>query len=127
MSNDINIYKMWLKSKSFTFKLLRNIVDKNLQFVAITNNMTSKQSNEHSLSLSTITQMDQSYTALKNSILTAAVDKSKTNWIDALSKIRYNNSTDKPSSLMVRLISTCRMNSDQNQDTRDLVQRTFVQ
>ena len=69
-------------------------------------------------------QSDQPYTALKNSILTAVADDSKTNWIDALSKIQYNSSTEKPSSLMARMISTCRMNPEQD---HDLVKRTFIQ
>ena len=92
----------------------RNVVDENLRFVAITNNMTIEQLSEHSFSLSTAAQSDQPYTALKNSILTAVADDSKTNWIDALSKIRYNSNSEKPSSLMTRMISTCRMNPEQD-------------
>ena len=72
--------------------------------------MTTEQLSEHSLSLSTAAQSDQPYTALKNSILFAAADDSKTNWIDASSEIRYSSSTEKPSILMARMISTCRMN-----------------
>ena len=89
--------------------------------------MTTEKLSELSLLLSTAAQSDQPSTALKNSILTAVVDDSKTNWIDALSKIRYNSSTEKPSSLMAQMISTCRMNPEQDQGTRDLVERTFIQ
>ena len=89
--------------------------------------MTTEQLSEHSLSFSTAAQSDQPYTALKNSSLTAVADDSKANWIDALSKIRYNRSTEKPSSLMARIISTCRMNPEQDQSTRDLVEHTFIQ
>ena len=103
-------------------------MNENLRFVAITNNnMTTELLRERSLSLSTATQSDQPYTALKNSILTAVADDSKTNWINALSKIRYNGSTEKPSSLMARMISTCRMNPKQDQGTSGLVERTFIQ
>ena len=86
--------------------------------------MTTKQLSEHSLLLSTAVQSDQLYTALKNSILTAVADDSKTNWIDALSKIRYHSSSEKPSSLMAQMISTC-MNPEQDQGTHDLVALSF--
>ena len=105
----------------------RNVVNENLRFVAITNNITTEQLSEHNSSLSTAAQSDQPYTVLKNSILTAVADDSITNWIDALSKIRYNSSTEKPSSLMARMISTCCMNPEQDQGTHDLVERTFIQ
>ena len=135
MSNYINVPKMWPEKQILPmyFQTVekyfesRNVVDENLRFVAVTNNMTTEQLSEHSLSLSTAAQSDQPYTALKNSILTAVTDDSKTNWIYALSKFRYSSSTEKPSSLMARMISTCRMNPEQDQGTRDLVERTFIQ
>ena len=71
--------------------------------------------------------MDQSCSALKNSILTVAVDESKTTRINAMSKIRCHSSTEKPSSLMARLIATCRKNPKHDQGTQDLVERTFIQ
>ena len=94
-SNYLNVPKMWPKKQILPmyFQTVekhfesRNVVDENLRFVAITNNITTEQLSEHSLSLSTAAQSDQPYTALKNSILTAAADDSKTNWIDPLSKI----------------------------------------
>ena len=135
MSNDLNVPKMWPEKQILPmyFQTVekyfesRNVVDENLRFVAITNNMTTEQLSKHSLSLSTAAQSDQPYTALKNSILTAVADDSKTNWIDVLCEIRYSSSTEKPSSLMARMISTCRMNPEQDQGTRDLVERTFIQ
>ena len=77
---------MYLQTSEKYFES-QNGVDKNLQFVAITNNMTNEQLSGCSLSLSTIAQVDQPYTALKNSILTAVVDDSKTYLIDTLRKI----------------------------------------
>ena len=70
----------------------RNVVDENLRFGAITNNMTTEQLSEHSYTIGPTLQ------SLKKSILTAVVDDSKTNWIDTLSEIRYNSSTEKSSS-----------------------------
>ena len=83
--------------------------------------MTTEQLSEYSFSLSTAAQSDQSYTAITNLILSAVADNSKTNWIDAISKIRYDSNTEKPSSLMAQMISTCRMNPEQDQGTHDLV------
>ena len=136
MTNDLNVLKLWLEKQILPmfFQTVekyfesQNVVDKNLRFVAITNNMTTKQLSEHSLSLSAAAQSDLPYTALKNSILTAVADDSKTNCIDALSnKIRYSSSTEKTSNLMARLISTYCMNPEQDQGTRDLVERNFTQ
>ena len=95
MTNVLNVPKMWPEKPILPmyFQTVenyfesQNVVDKNLRFVAITNNMTTKQLSEHSLSLSAAAQSDLPYTALKNSILTAVADDSKTNCIDALSKI----------------------------------------
>ena len=95
MSNDINVPKMWPENQILPMYFqtvekyfeLRNVVDENLRFVAVTNNMTTGQLNEHSLSLSIAVQSDQPYTALKNSIFTPVADNSKINWIDALSQI----------------------------------------
>ena len=115
MSDDINVPKMWPEKQilSMYFQIvekyfeLRNVVDENLRFVATTNNMTTKQLSEHSLSLRNWTNPVQ---PSKIQLQLLVSDDSETNWIDALSKIRYNISTEKPSSLMGRLISTCRMN-----------------
>ena len=95
MSNDLNVPKMWPEKQTLPmyFQTVekyfesRNVVDENLRFVAITNNMITEQLGEHSLSLSTAAQLDQPYTALKNSVLTAVADDFKTNLIDALSTI----------------------------------------
>ena len=135
ISNDINASKMGPEKQVLPiyFKLLRNILNhemlwtKNLRFVAITNNMTIEQWSEDSSSLSTAAKSDQLYTALKNSILTAVADNFKTNWIDALNKMLYNSNTEKPSTLIAQIISTCRMNPEQDQGPRDLAERTFIQ
>ena len=67
MSNYINVPKMWPEKQILpmyfqTVKKYfesRNVVDQNLRFVAITNNMTTEQLSEHSLSFSTAAQSDQ--------------------------------------------------------------------
>ena len=64
MSNYINVPKMWPEKQILPmyFQTVekyfesRNVVGENLRFVAITNNMTTEQLCEHSLSLSTAAQ-----------------------------------------------------------------------
>ena len=104
----------------------RNIFDENARFVALSNVMLPKQIEKHSLSLSRAAESEQPYTTLKNPILSSVADVCKTDWIDTISEIRYKSSEEKPSELMSRLIASCRNKPDNDQGTRDVIERTFI-
>ena len=87
--------------------------------------MSLKQIEKHSLSLTRAAENEQPYTTLKNLIFSSVADVCKTDWIDAINEIQYKNSEEKPSKLMSRLIASCRNKLDNDQGTRDVIERTL--
>ena len=126
--------KMWANSSLLPayfvtlekYFVSRNVTDENARFVSLSNVMSSKQIETHSFSLSRAADSNEPYTTLKDLILSSVAEVCKTDWIDALSEIQYNGSHEKPSDLMSRLIAICRNKPENDQGTRDIIERTFI-